>query len=386
MRLPTGVYVLGAASLLNDAASEMVVPLLPVFLTATLGAAPVAVGVVEGAADAVAAVVKLVGGHLADRTGRHRPLVIGGYSLSNLVRPLIALSGSATMVLGVRVVDRIGKGIRTSPRDAILGGLVPPADRVRAYSVHRAMDHAGAVVGAILAWAALQFFAEDLRTVIALSVVPGVIAVVMIALFVPEPEHPVKVEPVRLGAIPPPLKRFLVAAGVLALGRASDTFLLLRAGQQDVGLAGLPLLWMLLHLVKSATSLGSARVADTLGRRGTIAAAWAVYALIHVLFSQVSGAIGVATLFVVYGTYHGLSEGAERALVAGLVPSHQRGTAFGCYHLVTGILALPAGLIFGGIWTAVGAPAAFLSSAAMAVAALGLFFAWWRRMQVGVTS
>lgn len=381
MRLPAGVYVLGAASLLNDAASEMVVPLLPVFLTATLGAAPVSVGIVEGAADAVAAVVKLLGGHLADRTGRHRPLVIAGYSLSNLVRPLIALSGSAGIVLGVRVVDRIGKGIRTSPRDAILGGLVAPADRVRAYSVHRSMDHAGAVVGAILAWLALQYFAGDLRTVIAISVIPGVIAVGMIALFVPEPAHKLEVEPVRLGAIPAPLKRFLIAAGVLAVGRASDTFLLLRAGQQDVGVAGLPLLWMLLHIVKSATSLGSGRVADTLGRRGTIAAAWAFYALIHVSFSQVTGATGIAVLFVVYGAYHGLSEGAERALVAGLVPAEHRGTAFGWYHLVTGLLALPAGLLFGGIWTELGAPAAFLTSATLAVAALGLFFGWWRRMQ-----
>lgn len=373
MSLPAAVYVLGAASLLNDAASEMVVPLLPTFLTTTLGSGALALGVVEGAADTVAAVVKLYGGRVADRTQRHRALVVGGYGLSNLVRPLIAWSPGAAGVLGLRVVDRIGKGLRTSPRDALIGAVVAPEDRVRAYSVHRAMDHSGAILGSLLAWMILTFYTANLRTAILLSALPGALVVALVAFAVPRPAGPVKGAVTRLADIPVGLRGFLTAAGVLALGRASDTFLLLRAGEEDVAAGNLPLLWMLLHVVKVIASLGSGAVADRLGRRGTITAAWAVYAVIYGAFALVRGPTEVAACFVVYGLYHGLSEGAERALVADLVPAEARGTAFGWYHLVTGVLALPAGLLIGGLWTRFGAPVAFGTSAMLAAVALLLF-------------
>lgn len=368
--LTRNVLVLGLVSLLNDAASEMVLPLLPIFLTGTLGATAAALGWIEGAADTTAALLKLYSGRLSDRWGRSRPLVVGGYAFSNLVRPLIALASGAATVMAVRVADRVGKGVRTSPRDALLAVAAPEARRGTVYAFHRAMDHAGAVLGGLAAWAVLSFVTEDLRTLFWLSAVPGVLVVALVVAGLREDARPPPSRPPSLGAVPPRLRWVLVAVGTFGLGNASDAFLLLKAGASGVGLAGLPLLWVLLHVVKSVASLGAGPVADRIGRRRVIAAGWAVYASIYAAFAFVESPAWIAVLFVAYGMYHGLSEGAERALVAELAEAEGRGTAFGWYHLVSGLVALPASVLFGWLWTAVSPGTAFLVGAGFACLAV----------------
>lgn len=368
--LSRNVLVLSAVSLLNDAASEMVTPLLPIFLTVTLGASVAAAGMIEGIADAMSAVLKLVSGRIADRTGRHRPLLLAGYGLPALVRPLVALASASWMVLAVRVLDRVGKGLRTSPRDALLAASAPADRRGSVFSFHRAADHLGAVVGSLAAWAFLHFVSSDLRALFWWSAVPGVVVLAVVAFGVKESTAPKPTISEGDGPLSPSLKWLFGALGVFGLGRTSESFLLLKAGSDNIAISSLPLLWMLLHIVKVVTALGAGPLADRLGRRAIIAAGWVVFALLYAAFAVVHSPFAIAGLFVAYGAYAGLSEGAEKALVAELTPSNARGTAFGWYHLVTGLIAIPAGLLFGGLWTLYGSPAAFGVGAICATAAL----------------
>lgn len=371
MSLPRGVWALGFASLLNDAASEMVVPLLPLLVTGSLGGGAVVLGIVDGAADAVAAVLKLWSGRWSDRLGRTRPFVLGGYLLSNLVRPLLALAASPAQVVVVRVADRVGKGLRTSPRDALLGALVGPEDRVRAYSLNRAMDHSGAILGALAAWALLQV-GLDLRTAIFASVLPGLGVMGAVGFLVKDPPAPPRTGAAPLGELPPGLHPLLRAAGLFALGRAGDAFLLYKALESEAEPAALPLLWVALHVVKVISAGWAPSVAARLGARGTVAAGWAVYALLMLAFAVARDVSQLSALFVLYGLHHGLTEGAERALVAERVAPEARATAFGWYHLVTGLMALPAGLGIGLLWTLGGAPLALGLSAGVAALAIAL--------------
>jgi MFS family permease len=364
------VLWLGIVSLLTDASSEMVVPLLPLFLTTVLNGGPLALGWIEGAADATSSMLKLFSGRWSDRTGRRRPLVLAGYGLSTVARPLVAVAGAPWHVLVVRVTDRVGKGIRSSPRDALIAGSVGPEDRGAAFGFHRAMDHAGAVIGPLLALAALWMWPGDLRTVFALAAIPGVFAVLAIAVGVREaaPTAPPPPQP-PLGKPPPELRGLLAAVALFTLGNASDVFLLLRAGGEVGSTTTLPLLWMAFHVVKVGSSLLGGRLSDRIDRRRVILAGWLVYALVYAAFAYVEDPLAIAALFVVYGTYHGLTEGAERALVADLAPAGARGTAFGWYNLVVGLLALPASVMFGLLWEVAGAPVAFLTGSALALAA-----------------
>jgi MFS family permease len=373
--LAPNVVALGVVSLLTDAASEMVVPLLPVFLTTVLMAGPLALGWIEGAADAVSSVLKLLSGRWSDRAGRRRPFVLAGYSVSSVSRPLVALAGAAWHVLGVRILDRTGKGLRSSPRDALLAASVPPGQRGAAFGLHRAMDHAGAVVGPLIAFAILTWWTRDLRTLFWLSAIPGALAVVALLLAVRESpaggrDHDARVEPPE--TVPPAggLVRVLAPIGLFTLGNASDLFLLLKASESRASLTTLPLLWMGLHVVKSIASVPGGRLADVFGRRRLIAAGWIVYAAVYVGFAFAEGRAAIWALFVVYGIHHGLTEGAERALVAELVPTASRGTGFGWYHLTVGLGGLVASVLFGAIWQQAGSAAAFLTSAGLAVLAV----------------
>jgi MFS family permease len=371
-RLPANVVLLGVVSLLTDAASETAVALLPAFL-GTIGAGALALGTIEGAAEAVAAVLKLVSGRWADRLGRNRPFVVGGYALSSVVKPLLALATVAWHVLAVRVVDRVGKGLRSSPRDAILAASVDPQHRGRAFGWHRAMDHAGAVIGPLCA-AGYLLVSDDLRRLFWLTAIPSG-AVILTVLRVRD-------VPARRGTSPRPtesegessggLGRLLAPLCLFTLGNASDTFLLLRAGGSNSPLVELPLLWMGLHVVKATTSVYGGRLADRLGLRRVIAAGWSFYALIYAAFAFAESRAAIVALFVVYGVYHGLTEGTEKALVAEIVPARKRGAGFGWYYLTQGTLALVANVLFGALWTGLGARVAFLSSAAIACAAVAL--------------
>lgn len=370
--------MLGLVSLLTDTASEMVVPLLPFFLTTSLGAGAFALGWIEGLADATASVLKLLSGRWADRLGRNRPLVLAGYSISSAVRPLVGAAGAAGHVLAVRIADRVGKGIRTPPRDALIATSVVAQSHGSAFGLHRAMDHTGAVLGPLLAAGFLAYVSQDLRLLFWLTAIPGVAAILVIVFGVRETARVETTETpdddqreARAPEADHRLRYFLIPLALFTLGNASDVFLLLKAGGARTPLIALPLLWMGLHVVKVVASVSGGRLADRFGRRRIIAAGWMYYAAIYAGFAFAERREIIWILFLVYGIYHGLTEGAQKALVAEIAPRRRWGTAFGWYHLTLGMLALTASVLFGALWEFAGSRTAFLTSAALALLAVG---------------
>jgi MFS family permease len=369
------VLWLSVVSFLNDAASEMIYPLLPLFLTGTLGATAAFVGVVEGAAESLSSMLKLASGWAADRLGRRHALVAWGYGIAALGRPLIAVASVAWHVLAVRLADRVGKGLRSAPRDAILAESVPESRRGEAFGIHRAADHAGAVAGPLLATGVLLLYPGDLRLVFALALIPGLLTVAVAVWKVRDPRAAAPPKPVqsapelRLSGLGPRFPRLLGVLALFALGNASDAFLLLRAKQLGVATALIPLLWGALHVSKSFWSVVGGRLSDRMGARGAITAGWAVYALVYAGFAVATAAWHAWALFLVYGLFYGLTEAPEKVLVARLAPDGLRGRAFGAYHFTVGIVALPASLLFGALWDAFGAGTAFYAGAGLAAAA-----------------
>ena len=369
------MLALAAVSLLTDVSSEMIAPLLPIFLSATLGASASAVGAIEGAAESTAALLKLASGWWSDRLPRRKPLVVGGYLLASVARPLVAFAGSAAQVLAVRLTDRVGKGIRTAPRDALLAASVPAAVRGRAFGFHRAADHLGAVIGPLIAFALLGVGGLSLRTVFWLAAIPAALSVLVLVVGVREAavERPTPGRGDVAHVAPAPVARRLapLLGGVLlfTLGNSTDAFLVLRATQLGVPVALVPILWAMLHVVKSAASTPGGALSDRIGRRPTIVAGWLLYAAVYAGFAAASRTWHVWALVAVYGLHFGLTEGAEKALVAELVPPQARGTAFGWYHLTVGLAAFPASLLFGAVWDRHGAGAAFLVGGGLALAA-----------------
>ena len=372
-RLGRNVLALGAVSFLTDVATEMTYPLIPVFLATVLGASATYVGTIEGAAETTAALLKWASGWWSDRVARRKPLVLAGYLLASAVRPLTGLAQSAAQVLGIRVADRVGKGIRTSPRDALIADSVDPAIRGRAFGFHNAADNLGAVLGPLIAFAILRWEGLPLRTVFLLTAIPGALAV--LTLLVGVREVPRTAPPKRDGEVDlkvPLGRRFWAYLGVLllfTLGNSTDAFLLLRAGQLGVATSLIPILWALLNLVKAVSNTPGGILSDRLGRKPLIAAGWLVYAAVYFLFGRASQTWHAWALFAVYGVYFGLTEGVEKALVADLVPKNRRGSAFGWYNLAIGIGALPASLLFGALWDRWGSATAFNFGALLALAA-----------------
>jgi MFS family permease len=371
-RLGRNVVALGLVSLLTDFSSEMIYPLLPVFLTTTLGAGPAALGIIEGVAETTASLLKLFSGVIADRTGRKKPLVVSGYGLSAAMRPLVGLATSWGHVLAVRFSDRIGKGVRTSPRDALIAASVPAEDRGRAFGLQRAMDHMGAVIGPLAAFLLLSGAGLSLRTVFFLSAIPGAAAVAALLLLVRETEGPAQPQ-ARVtfgdGTLPPAFRRYLLVVCVFTLGNASDAFLILRAVEEGIPVAYVPLLWGAFHVVKSSFSVPAGILSDRWDRRKIVVAGWLVYAATYAAWGLATGTGWMVGLFLVYGLYAAATEGVERALVADFVPAGRRGTAYGWFHLVVGISALPASVLFGVLYKWRGAPVAFGTSAALAILA-----------------
>lgn len=376
------VLVLGVVSLCNDVASEMIYPLLPTFLTAGLGAGPAALGIIEGVAESTSSLLKLASGFLSDRVQRRKRWVVGGYVLSNAARPLIGLAPAWTGVLALRFVDRVGKGIRTSPRDALIAESTSPEFHGKAFGFHRAADHAGSVVGPLLATFLLISLHTDLRTVFLLSLIPGLLAVAILATGVRETrvseasavrQEPLKIHP-AWREMPQTLRRYVFILFLFTLGNSSDAFLLLKAQHLGISVALIPVLWVVLHLVKMGSSLPAGMASDRWGRKGVILGGWVVYALTYVGFILAESAWHAWVLFVIYGLYFGLTEGVEKALIADLAPAHLRGSAFGFYHLTVGIGTLPASLLFGWIWQEFGDTAAFGMGATLALAAILLLW------------
>lgn len=377
--LDRNVVVLGIASLLNDASSEMIFPLLPAFLTSVLGASPTVLGAIEGAADSVSSLLRLPAGWLSDRL-RRKPLIVGGYAMATFSRPLVALATAPLHVLLIRLLDRAGKGLRTAPRDALLADSTPAEDRGRAFGFHRSMDHAGAVVGPLLASGLFVWLGGSYRMLFVLASLPGLLAVLFTAGCVAE-VPPRRMPPAAVAGSPSPQGRgldrrfsLLVLAIVLfGLGNSSDAFLLLGLEQSGVSVAALPFLWAALHVVKVAGAYPLGRLSDRLGRVRIILAGWTYYACVYAGFGMATSPATLCSVFVAYGLFYGLTEGAERALVSDLVPAERRGFAFGLYNAAIGVTALPANLLAGALWQAYGRPAAFGFGALMAaIAALVL--------------
>ena len=372
------VLILGLVSLLTDISSEMIYPLLPLFLTTVLGGGPAFLGVIEGIAESTASILKLVSGIMSDRVRARKRFVLWGYGISALARPLIALATSPLAVLFIRFADRVGKGIRTSPRDALIAESIDPEVRGKAFGFHRSMDHAGALIGPLIATLLLTWFVTDLRTVFLLSAIPGGLAVLLILLKVREsaPSGKSKGGSDFLTKLPRGrLRTYLLILLIFTLGNSSDAFLLLRAGQLGVTPARIPLLWTFFHLVKMVSTMPFGALSDRIGRRGVIVTGWGVYALAYIGFAFATTEMHIWLLFAFYGLFYGLTEGVEKAMLADIAEPGERGGAFGWYNCATGIGALPASMIFGFIWQRFNPLAAFGFGAVLAtIAAAALLF------------
>lgn len=394
--LPRNVKVLAAVSFLTDVASEMVYPLLPLFLSTVLGVSAAGLGVIEGFAESASSLLRLPAGWWSDRTRRRKPLVLLGYTIAALARPLIGLAQGAGQVLAIRVSDRFGKGLRSAPRDALIADSVPASERGYAYGVHRGADNLGAVFGPLIAWAALTYGWADLRTLFYWTALPGLLSVLLLLLFVREKRDGTEAPKVVSSAMPKqesdvngapmplvtatddaPLGsafwKMLAVMFLFTLSLSTDAFLLLRASQLGVPTSVIPILWAALHVVKSSSSVLSGALSDRVGRRPLILGGWGVYAFVYLGFAVASDAWHAWALFLLYGLYFGMSEGAEKALVADLAPASRRGAAFGWFNAAIGIAALPASIVFGLVWDAYGSDAAFAMGAGIAVLSCLLF-------------
>jgi MFS family permease len=366
--LPRTVIILGIVSLLNDAASEMIAPLLPIFLTATLGAGPIIVGLIEGIAEATSSLLKLVSGWLADRGWSSKRLVVSGYTVSNLTRPLIGLAFTWSWVLILRFSDRIGKGLRTAPRDAMIASAVDENVRGRAFGFHRAMDHAGAMIGPLLAFALLQSEVE-LRNVFLISIVPGALVILLLIFGVPATTPSAATQPAQRlawSALDQRLRGLILSAGGLAFAAAPEVFLVLWAQANGLAIVWIPLLWAAAHAVKSAIAIPMGSLSDRVGRLPVMITGWSARIVILILMAINNDSLAMIWfLFLAYAAALSSTEGAERALIGDYAPRAQKATAFGIYHMLTGVLALPGALLFGAIWQWFGMTPAFLTAAGL---------------------
>jgi MFS family permease len=372
-RLPRPVLLFGLVSLFNDFASEMIYPLLPAFVTTVLGGGALSLGALDGAAEFAAAFVKYGAGRLADAPRRRGGLIILGYLVAVLVRPVISLTGAAWQVIGLRVTDRVGKGIRTPPRDALIADVTPPALLGRAFGFQRGLDHAGAVLGPLTAWWLLSSRRLDLRGVIGASIVPGVVVMMLAVWAVADGRRRARTDEGGQGRTKteepvPPSSGFvrprpaLLAISAFYLLRMPETLLLLRTQQLGVSVSSVLLLWAALHVVRSFTSFLGGALSDRFGPLRTMWLGWVCYAAIALGFALEGSAPAAWGLFLVLGTVAGLTESPERAIVSRLAGSKQ-GTGFGAYHAATGLAALAGGLLLGAVYQSRGAPRAFIISA-----------------------
>ncbi len=384
---------LAGTSFLNDTASEMAYPLLPLFVVGTLGAGPAFLGVLEGIAESTASLAKLGGGFLSDRIRRRKILVVWGYGVASVARPLLALAAAPWHVLAVRFTDRVGKGVRSAPRDALLVDSVPEGRKGTAFGIHRAADHAGSVLGPLLAAGFLVLVPDNLRLVFALTALPGLLTILVLIRGVREirpaggqvgergdlsseagspaaeaPAPSAKEEPhSTLRSMGPTFPRYLAVLLLFTLGNASDAFLLLRAQELGVSVIALPLLWGAFHVSKMIWNVPGGMLSDRFSPLLLILSGWGVYAAVYGGFALAGDAWHAWALFLVYGLFYGLTESPEKTLVAELAPSHLRARAFGIYHFAVGLGALPASFLFGALWQWKGASVAFGTGAGIAL-------------------
>ena len=388
-QLDPTVRALGVVSLLNDFSSEVAVRTLPLFLANVLGVRTTVIGLIEGIAESTSTLLKLVSGHLSDRIGHKKALALWGYGLSNFTKPLLYFATSWGLVLVVRFLDRVGKGIRTAPRDALIADVTPPEMRGRAFGFNKAMDKAGAVIGLLVAAAVVYLSQQDAvaltrgsyQWLVLLAVFPGLAAVGVLAKWVEEQPKPLNGSPrLAWSQMDGRFWAFIVVLTIFTLGNSSDAFLMLRAQTLGFSTVEIFLVVAVFNLVVTLTSTTGGALSDTMGRRGLILAGWVIYALIYIGFAFASAWWHVWILYTGYGLYYGAFLGASSALVADLVPEHLRGTAYGIFNAALGIVAFPASMLAGLLWDWYGPAASFLAGGALAlVAASGLFMIPLRR-------
>ena len=369
--LPRTVIILGLVSFLNDAASEMITPLLPIFLTATLGAGPALVGLVEGFAEASASLLKFISGRLADRGWNPKGLVLGGYSLSNTARPLIGLAFGWSAVLLLRFLDRVGKGLRTSPRDALISASTDSHIRGRAFGFHRALDHGGAVLGPLLAFALLSSGVE-LSHVFLLSIVPGILVILLLWFGLPpSPKTTITQQPMMAfgwSGLDTRLRALILATAGLALATTPEVFLVLWAQARGLEIVWIPLLWAAASAVKMLVALPGGHLSDRYGRLPILLVGWGARILVLIALGiTATSEFTIWVLFLAYAASLAFTEGAERALIGDYAPAGEKATAFGVYHMTSGLLALPGAVLFGALWQWFGETVAFHTAAGLTV-------------------
>ncbi|MHB9115393.1 MAG: MFS transporter [Thermoleophilia bacterium] len=380
--LERNVFAAGAVSFFMDVSSEMVYPLVPLFLSAVLGVPKSVIGLIEGVAETTASLLKVASGWYSDRIGRRKGLMGAGYGISALSRIGLALAASWSQVLGARFVDRLGKGVRTAPRDAIIADSSPPAEMARGFGFHRAMDQLGAVLGPGVAFLILTWHPGDYRTVFWVSLLPGLLAAAVVVLFIRERQRPRVRRAARSGGrngavslrekvrrLRGPLLGYLVVTGLFALGNSSDAFLILRAEDVGVTAALIPLVYLVFNLVYSGLSVPAGLLADRFGRRRLLVLGYMTFSLTYAGLALARTSIHIWILFVLYGVYMGFADGNGRALLAELAPAERRATAFGAYHSVVGVAALPSSAVAGLLWDRVSPAAPFWVGAATALLA-----------------
>ena len=370
------VVALGVVSLLTDMSSEMIFPLLPVFLSTVLLTGASSLGVIEGFAETTSSLFKLISGSISDRLRKRKILILGGYGLSGLVRPLIGLAVIWPFILGIRILDRLGKGLRSSPRDALIADVTEKKIRGRAFGFHRSMDHAGAVLGPVIA-ALLLFFGFSLRDVFFFAAIPALFVVIVIVGFVKDAPSGSKDASSSFSTVPSvaggglandrAFLRLLAAIFLFTLGNSSDAFFLLLLNNQGVSPIHISLLWSAHHVVKMVSTYVGGRLSDRLGHRRMILGGWIYYSIIYFAFAATQNVQFLILIFLFYGVYYGLTEPSEKALIADIVHPEFRGRAYGIYQAAVGLGALPASLLFGILWEKFGSAFAFYSGAGFAL-------------------
>ena len=375
-RIHPNVVWLGITSLFTDVSTEMLVPVLPLFVTTTLGASATSLGLIEGVAESVASLLRLTSGWLSDRIGKRKPFLVAGYGLSTVAKGVFAFAASWPAVLGLRVADRLGKGLRNPPRDALIADSVPAAQRGRAFGLHRALDTTGAAIGPLVAFFMLSRWPHDYRRIFAATVIPGVLSVLVLIFFVRSVARSAK--PTRAkdeGATPlgAPFRRFVIADTVFQLGNSSLAFVLLRAKTGGLAELFVPLAYVLSNVVHAALALPIGALSDRIGRRRLLLASYVLYAAIYALLAWSGAPVATVGALALYGLFNALNEGTGKALVADLVPADRRATAFGLQNTAAGLALLPASALAGWLWDRQGPATTFAVDAALALAAALLF-------------
>lgn len=389
--LGRNVFFTGLVSLFMDISSEMVYPLVPLFLTGVLGASKTIVGVIEGIAEATTSLLKIISGWLSDRFGKRKLLMTIGYGISAASRPILAAALTSTHVLGARFIDRLGKGIRTAPRDAIIAESTEVGNLGLAYGFHRSMDTVGAIIGPSIAVALLYFFNNDMRLVFLASTIPGVIAVLIIAVFIREKKKTV-IQEAGQEIRPPKLsisefngqfRHYLMVIAVFSIGNFADAFLILKAESAGMAKEYIPAIYLAFNIVYAASSIPMGALADRIGIKNMLVLSFIVYSAVYAGVAGASTPLHMWLLFPAYGLYRGMSDGSQKAYLALISPKERKATAFGAYHAVTGLMLLPASIIAGYLWDNVGPSATFIYGSAMSALAVVIFIGWGKRAGKG---